>query len=177
MAVAVRERAALRAPVRLREAHGARAAGTGAGAEDEAGARGLLRHTAAAEARVAREGTVLALRGAPARFEDTLGALSAGAAVTRSARARRDLTLWFVRSRAELERGLAGMLAVVASGRLWLAWPKKTSGVATDLTENVLREIVLPTGWVDIKVCAIDATWSGLLFARRRTPPKGERDA
>lgn len=51
---------------------------------------------------------------------------------------------------------------------LWVAWPKKSSGRATDLTENLIRDIGLPTGWVDVKVCAIDGTWSGLKFLRRR---------
>jgi hypothetical protein len=50
---------------------------------------------------------------------------------------------------------------------VWVAWPKKSSGVATDLTENVLRDVLLPTGWVDVKVCAIDQTWSGLKFVKR----------
>ena len=53
-------------------------------------------------------------------------------------------------------------------GTLWISWPKRASGVPTDVTENVLRDVVLPTGWVDIKVAAIDDTWSGLRFALRR---------
>jgi len=52
---------------------------------------------------------------------------------------------------------------------IWVSWPKKASGVATDLTENVLRDTALPLGLVDIKVCAIDDTWSGLKFVIRRT--------
>jgi hypothetical protein len=51
---------------------------------------------------------------------------------------------------------------------LWVAWPKRASGVPTDLTENVLREVLLPSGMVDTKVCAIDQTWSGLCFVRRK---------
>jgi hypothetical protein len=51
---------------------------------------------------------------------------------------------------------------------VWVAWPKKSSGVATDITEDVLREELLPTGWVDNKVCAIDETWSGLRFVLRK---------
>lgn len=54
------------------------------------------------------------------------------------------------------------------TGAVWIAWPKKTSGVATDITEDVLRAELLPTGWVDNKVCAIDATWSGLRFVKRQ---------
>ena len=54
------------------------------------------------------------------------------------------------------------------AGSLWVSWPKKTSGIATDVTEQALRDMVLPLGWVDIKVAAVDDTWSGLKFVRRR---------
>ena len=57
---------------------------------------------------------------------------------------------------------------VAPDGALWIAWPKRASGVATDLDENVLREVGLPTGMVDNKVCAIDGTWSGLRFVVRK---------
>jgi hypothetical protein len=56
---------------------------------------------------------------------------------------------------------------------LWVAWPKKSSGVKTDVTEDVVREVVLPGGWVDVKVCAVDETWSGLKLLRRKA--KGGR--
>ena len=59
-------------------------------------------------------------------------------------------------------------LGLASGGMLWFAWPKKASGVATDVTEDGLRELVLPHGWVDVKVCAIDTTWSGLKFLRRK---------
>ena len=55
-----------------------------------------------------------------------------------------------------------------ADGTLWISWPKRSSGVPPTSRSNVLREVVLPTGWVDIKVCAVDETWSGLRFALRR---------
>ena len=74
--------------------------------------------------------------------------------------------------RAELERRLPALRAMMdpAAG-LWIAWPKRASKVATDITEDVLREIALPTGLVDNKVCAVDETWSGLrLVIRLRTP-------
>jgi hypothetical protein len=58
--------------------------------------------------------------------------------------------------------------AVAPNGTVWIAWPKRASKVPTDITEDVLRAELLPTGWVDNKVCAIDATWSGLRFALRR---------
>lgn len=54
------------------------------------------------------------------------------------------------------------------AGALWVAWPKRSSGVATDLTEDVLREVCLPLGWVDTKVCAVTDVWSGLKFVLRK---------
>jgi hypothetical protein len=70
--------------------------------------------------------------------------------------------------RAELsQRDSPRSSALAPAGMLWISWPKGSSGVATDLTENVVREIGLATGLVDVKVCAVDATWSGLKFVRR----------
>lgn len=80
-----------------------------------------------------------------------------------------DVALLFVRSRAELQRGFRREgRRIVPDGMLWVAWPKKASGVVTDMSEDVVREVVLPAGWVDVKVCAIDETWSGLKVVRRR---------
>ena len=80
-----------------------------------------------------------------------------------------DLVLAFYTERAELESEIAGLAASIFPDRgLWLAWPKKTSGVATDLTGDVIRAVGLGAGVVDIKVCAIDDTWSGHRFAHRR---------
>ena len=75
----------------------------------------------------------------------------------------------FVRSLAELRRRfpVAGR-ALVERGRLWIAWPKKASGVETDLTQGYVRKTGLDSGLVDFKICAIDATWSGLCFTRRK---------
>jgi hypothetical protein len=112
--------------------------------------------------------SVTALVGAPPDFEDTLGPLPAGARLSRSGRGRRDLTFWFVRSAAELRRAIPRMVEAARSGGVWIAWPKKASGLATDVTENVVRDHGLAAGLVDHKVCAIDATWSGLRFALRR---------
>ena len=61
------------------------------------------------------------------------------------------------------------MAKAVGEGTLWMAWPKRASGVATDITEDVIRDVALPAGMVDTKVCAIDETWSGLRLTRRRT--------
>jgi hypothetical protein len=84
-----------------------------------------------------------------------------------------DFALLFAKSAAELKKALAPLLQRVAGGGMvWVAWPKKASGVATDLTEDAVRESGLPLGWVDVKVCAIDETWSGLKFYRRKIQAK-----
>ena len=81
-----------------------------------------------------------------------------------------DIALLFVISRKSLAEGLARALPKLAvGGMIWIAWPKKASGVATDVSEDTVREVALPMGIVDVKVCAIDATWSGLKLLRRRT--------
>jgi hypothetical protein len=119
-----------------------------------------------------REGRSVRLRGAPAGFEATLGVLPDGVTIKRSGRAAADITLWFTRSSAELERGIAEQVPAAAGGGLWILWPKKASGVATDLSENVVRETGLAAGLVDFKVAAIDATWSGLRFSISRKGSK-----
>ena len=84
-----------------------------------------------------------------------------------------DFALLFVSSAAELKKALAPLLQRVATGGMvWISWPKKASGVATDLTEDVVRQVGLALGWVDVKVCAIDETWSGLKFYRRKAQAK-----
>jgi hypothetical protein len=109
---------------------------------------------------------------APPPHVDALLA-GAPAGITRLARvAEFDVALAFVDSRRMLAATLAQLLPKLAvSGMIWIAWPKKASGVATDVTEDTVREIALPMGIVDVKVCAIDATWSGLKLLRRRIAP------
>ena len=75
----------------------------------------------------------------------------------------------FVTDRAALEDAVRRLLPLLdPAGFLWVSWPKKASGVRTDITEDVIRDVALPTGLVDVKVCAIDATWSGLKLMIRR---------
>jgi hypothetical protein len=79
-----------------------------------------------------------------------------------------DFVMMFTKSRAELTRDFARVAKLLApAGMLWVSWPKKSSGVATDLDENVVREIGLAEGLVDVKVCAVTEIWSGLKFVRR----------
>jgi len=75
----------------------------------------------------------------------------------------------FTAERAELERLLADLRkSIDPAGFVWVSWPKKASKVPTDITEDVIREICLPMGWVDVKVCAVDAVWSGLKLMIRK---------
>ena len=116
-----------------------------------------------------KPGHRLALLGAPDGFEDaTLGELPGGVRIARRTGGTADVIVSFHTRRAELERRLPALRALMepAAG-LWIAWPKRASKVATDITEDVVREIALPTGLVDNKVCAIDATWSGLRLVIR----------
>ncbi|MDQ6803866.1 MAG: DUF3052 domain-containing protein [Actinomycetota bacterium] len=116
-----------------------------------------------------RAGHRIAPLRAPDGFEQhTLGELAPDVSVRRRARGPLDVIVAFVRSRSELERGLeAWRAALDPAGGLWIAWPKRSSGVETDLSEGLVREAGLATGLVDNKVCAIDATWSGLRFVVR----------
>ncbi len=117
-----------------------------------------------------RENAVVALLSAPDAFDNTLGALPIGATVRRDFRGKTpiDVALLFTSTRADLEKRFAsGRDRIAKNGALWICWPKKSSGVATDLTENVAREIGLAAGLVDNKVCAVDETWSGLRFVWR----------
>jgi hypothetical protein len=80
-----------------------------------------------------------------------------------------NVAILFAIAHADLVRHFRPLAkALPAKVALWIAWPKKTSGVKTDLNENVIREVGLDAGWVDYKVCAIDETWSGLCFARKK---------
>ncbi len=105
---------------------------------------------------------------APSDFETTLGPLPPETRLRRNTRGRRDLTIWFVRSMRQLDSNIGAMARAAEQGGIWIAWPKKASGVVTDLGETQVRALGLAHGLVDHKVCAIDATWSGLRFARRR---------
>ncbi len=111
--------------------------------------------------------SVVALVGAPEGFEETLGDLPQGVVLHDEAGTSSDLTLYFARSREELESRMGRLAASAHSGGLWIVWPKKSSGVASDLSQKVVREVGLGAGLVDFKVCSVDDTWSGLRFTRR----------
>jgi CheY-like chemotaxis protein len=112
--------------------------------------------------------STVAILSAPYGFEAKLGPLPEGARVHRQARTA-DRVLFFVDSLATLQRRFGAASRIVRDGGgLWIIWPKKASGVKTDVTETAVREYGLAAGWVDYKICAVDETWSGLQFARRR---------
>lgn len=111
---------------------------------------------------------VLILR-APEGFEPgVLGALPEDVTVARTARGTADVIVAFFDRRAELERRMPALRErMQPAAGLWIAWPKRSSGVATDLTEDVVRELALANRLVDNKVAAIDDTWSGLRLVIR----------
>ena len=114
--------------------------------------------------------------GAPAAYGDIVGKLPAGVTVAARLKAPLDMVHVFATEAA----GLAGRLrryraAIAPDGMIWVSWPKKSSGVATDLTDVVVRDTALPLGLVDIKVCAIDEIWSGLKFVIPKHQRKSDR--
>jgi hypothetical protein len=104
----------------------------------------------------------------PNEFMGLLGELPDGSIVVGRPKSDLNVGILFITSAADLKKrfGTARKL-LVQNGMLWVAWPKKSSGVDTDLNENVVRDIGLAEGMVDTKVCAIDETWSGLRFVIR----------
>jgi hypothetical protein len=128
-----------------------------------------------------KEGHRVVLLGAPAGFAKSLEPLPP-VEVLAKLKAPADVIVLFVTKRAELEASLSKIRAAMdpAAG-FWVAWPKKAATVATDITEQTVRDVALPTGLVDNKVCAIDLTWSGLRLVIRKelraaaAPPPSKR--
>jgi hypothetical protein len=111
----------------------------------------------------------LALLGAPSNYESLLQPLPPDVSVARRATAQTDIVQLFVIERYELKSLLAELGAKLKpDAALWVSWPKKASKVPTDITEDTIRELALPLGWVDVKVCAVDGTWSGLKLVVRK---------
>lgn len=117
--------------------------------------------------------SVTILASAPRGFEKTLGPLPEGATLRRQTRGRCHLIVWFTKSRKDVEKRIGRMGDLAGPGGLWVAWPKKASGVATDLTQAVVRKIGLASGLVDYKVCSIDEVWTGLRFTKRKRRSSG----
>jgi hypothetical protein len=121
------------------------------------------------------EGSVVALVGAPDGFAEKLEPLPDCVKLQTSIRGA-SVILAFFESAVQLDWKLPALAAEMRAGRtLWLIWPKKTSGMATDLSEKQVREMGLAAGLVDYKICAVDETWSGLAFAARKAKPATAR--
>ena len=115
-----------------------------------------------------KNGSRIALINPPKDFESELGELPDNVEFIKRPTKSLDIILFFVLSERALTRDFAKLATkLTANGMLWISWPKKSSGVVTDLSEQRVREIGLDAGLVDVKVCAIDETWSGLKFVYR----------
>jgi hypothetical protein len=112
-----------------------------------------------------KPGFCIFVSGAPVPYADIVGALPDGATLVARLKAPLDMVHLFATRSDELATALKRFrAAIVPHGMVWVSWPKKASGVVTDLSDVVVRDIALPLGLVDVKVCAVDATWSGLKF-------------
>ena len=115
-----------------------------------------------------RPGARVAILNPPSGYRRTLGPLPAKVAVSRGLNGPFDFIQFFTREKRELEARFDPMKKAMAeNGALWISWPKGSSGVSTDVNENVVREMALANGLVDVKVCAVDETWSGLKLVYR----------
>ena len=113
---------------------------------------------------------------APENYASLLGELPEDAALTTRASAGAEFIHLFVTRRIDLEKRLTALRRKLAdTGMLWVSWPKRASGVITDVTEDTIRTVALPLGFVDVKVCAVDETWSGLKLMIRRENRKATR--
>jgi hypothetical protein len=108
-------------------------------------------------------------RGAPRDYRALLAPLPEGVVFVARAGATTDIVHAFFRRRADLDRSLSAWRKLLRDdATIWVSWPKRASGVDTDITEDAVRDAALPLGFVDVKVCAVDATWSGLKLVLRR---------
>lgn len=115
-----------------------------------------------------KENQRIALINAPQNFQEELGPLPAGAVVVARLQSSLDLILFFAGSQSELMKNFARLAArLVPNGMLWVAWPKKSSGIKTDLSFETVQRAGLEAGLVDTKICAVSEEWSGLRFVIR----------
>ena len=123
-----------------------------------------------------RPGTRVIALGAPAEYPSLLAPLPRDVTVQKRLSSPARFVHRFARTRKELAAEFPRLaVALDDDGSLWISWPKGSSGVETDLTENVVRELGLPLGLVDVKVCAVDQNWSGLKFVRRLSNRSNKR--
>ena len=115
-----------------------------------------------------KTGMVIAMIDAPAAFDEKLAPLPEQVQIQRGEIEHADIALWFTRNRSALQKQLEAILHTVQDGKLWIFWPKVSSGVQSDLTQKVVRQLGLDAGWIDFKICSVDDTWSGLCFTARK---------
>jgi hypothetical protein len=117
-----------------------------------------------------REGTRAFIWDGPADYRDLVAPLPPGVRFGKGLDSDTDMVHLFVKARVMLERALKTLRATLRPDAIvWVSWPKKASKVPTDVTEDVIRAVALPMGWVDVKVCAVDETWSGLKLMVRKS--------
>ncbi len=115
-----------------------------------------------------RDGLRVSLIGIPADVRANLQSALAGCSIVKDSKGPFDFVMLFAKSQTELESKFARSAKQLApTGMLWVSWPKRASGVPTDMNENDVRRIGLQAGLVDVKVCAVSEVWSGLKFVRR----------
>jgi DUF3052 family protein len=116
-----------------------------------------------------KDGTRICLANAPAHYARLVAPLPAGVRMVKAIDDRTDLIHIFSTRRLDLDASLKRALKLMRTdATIWVSWPKKASGVDTDITEDTIRDVALPMGLVDIKVCAVDETWSGLKLVIRK---------
>jgi len=116
-----------------------------------------------------KAGMVIHTVNAPANYAALLDPLPENVTIAPDRAKDLDLVHIFSASRSELGRSLGAFLGKIKqNGIIWVSWPKKASGIRSEITEDTVREVALPLGLVDIKVCAVDETWSGLKLVIRR---------
>lgn len=116
-----------------------------------------------------KEGCRVRVTGAPSDYRTLLEPIPNDAHISNRITKGIDIWHFFTASASELKRALPRMMkAIHPNGMIWISWPKKSSGVPSTVTEDTIRDLALPLGLVDIKVCAVDETWSGLKLVVRR---------
>jgi hypothetical protein len=113
---------------------------------------------------------------APANYRRLLGQIPDGVTFSERLKSGSSFVHLFTSRRSEMQKKMSILRDKISdNGAIWVSWPKKSSGISTDVTEDVIREIALPLGFVDIKVCAVDDIWSGLKLMIRRENRKSKR--
>jgi hypothetical protein len=120
-----------------------------------------------------KPGMTVVIINAPTNYRRLLGTIPEGVTFSDRLKSDSNFVHVFIQKRSELEKRSSDLREKIAdTGTVWVSWPKRSSGVPTDVTEDVVRAVALPLGFVDVKVCAIDQTWSGLKLMVRRTNRK-----